>query len=104
MFEHWLRHRRHYNGREWIFFKTFQREQDWRNLRAFVISGLGYFSQRFIEAHNHLSYRAISEGGSLRKLLLDSALSNRELFYPKEQIRSFDAPVDSNHYASSCGP
>lgn len=92
------------NGREWVVFKTFQREQDWRTLRAFVISGLEYFSEKFIEAYSSLSFNAITEEGSLRKLLLDVSTANRELFYPKERIRSYDMPVDSNQYASSLRP
>lgn len=92
------------NGHEWIFFKTFQKEEDWRNLNAFVISSLDYFAERFIEAHNHFSFTAITEKGSLRRLLLDSAIHNRELFYPKLKVASFDAPVDANHYASTLRP
>lgn len=92
------------NGHQWVFFKTFQTGQDWRDLRAFVVANLDYFSKRFTEAHNHLSYNAISERGSLRRLLLDSAVANRELFYPKTKIISYDVPVDSNAYASSLRP
>jgi GTPase SAR1 family protein len=92
------------NGHEWIFFKTFQKEEDWKNLNAFVISSLDYFAERFIEAHNYFSFVAIIEKGSLRRLLLDSTIHNRELFYPKLKVASFDAPVDANHYASTLRP
>jgi GTPase SAR1 family protein len=92
------------NGHEWIIFKTFQKNEDWRNLKAFVISSLDYFSSRFIEAHNHFSYTSITEKGSLQRLLLDVATSNRELFYPKIKVTNYDAPVDANHYASSLRP
>lgn len=92
------------NGHEWIFFKTYQKEEDWRSLNAFVVKSLAYFAERFIEACNHLSYAAITEKGSLRRLLLDSAIHNRELYYPKLKINSFDAPVDANQYASTLRP
>lgn len=92
------------NGHEWIFFKTFQRKKDWKDLKAFVISGLEYFSTSFVEAHNNFEYNAITERGSLRQLLLDDAVFHRELFYPKQSIASFDAPVDANRYAASLRP
>lgn len=92
------------NGHEWIFFKTFQKEEGWRNLKAFVIVSLKYFSDRFSDAYNFLSYFAITERGSLRRMLLDVATYNRELFYPKQKVASYDAPVDANPYASSLRP
>jgi GTPase SAR1 family protein len=92
------------NGHEWIFFKTFQKEEDWKNLNAFVISSLDYFAEKFIEAHNYFSFAAITEKGSLRRLLMDSAVHNRELFYPKLKVSSFDAPVDANQFASTLRP
>ena len=72
--------------------------------RAFVITKLEYFSDLFIEAHNHLSYNAIVDRSSLRRLLLDATSANRELFYPKDRITVYDAQVDANGYASSLRP
>lgn len=92
------------NGHEWIFFKTFQRKKDWKELKAFVIAGIEYFSDSFVEAHNNFEYTAITDRGSLRQLLLDDAVFHRELFYPKQSISSFDAPVDANRYAASLRP
>ncbi len=92
------------NGHEWIFFKTFQKGQDWRSLKAFVISSPRYFSERFSEAINFFSYLEITEKGSLRRLLLDSELHNRQLFYPKLRISSYEAPVNANQFASSLRP
>jgi hypothetical protein len=92
------------NGRQWIFFKTFQTGQDWREIRAFVVGRMEYFSQRFIEAHNTFSYNAIVERGSLRRLFFDGSIANRELFYPKNRISAYDALVDANGYASSLRP
>lgn len=92
------------NGHEWIFFKAFEKDADWRTLKAFVINGLGYFDKHIIEAVNHLSYTSIISNGSLRRLLLDTNTSHRDLFYPKRQVPSYDAPVDANPYASSLRP
>lgn len=92
------------NGHQWIFFRTFQTGQDWREIRAFVVGKIEYFSQRFIEAHNLFSYNAIMEKTSLRRLFLDGSINNRELFYPKDRITVYDAPVDANGYASSLRP
>ena len=92
------------NGRQWIFFKTFQVGQDWRDLKGLVVDSIEYFSSQFTEAHNLFSYRAISEEASLRRLFLDGPLTNRELFYPKDHIAVYDALVDANGYASSLRP
>lgn len=92
------------NGHQWVFFKTFQREEDWRNLKAFVITSLDYFAQNFTEASNHFSYSAITEDASLRRLLLDQAVHNRELYYPKVKVTGYEATIDSNRFASSLRP
>jgi hypothetical protein len=92
------------NGQQWIFFKTFQNAQDWREIRAFVVGEIAYFSKLFIEAHNNFSYNAIVDNAALRKLFLDGTIANRELFYPKDRISVYDASVDANGYASSLRP
>jgi hypothetical protein len=92
------------NGHQWIFFKTFQTGQDWREIRALVICKIEYFSRYFVEAHNNFSYNSIVEQASLRRLFLDGSIANRELFYPKDRIAAYDAPVDANGYASSLRP
>lgn len=92
------------NGYQWIFFKTFQTGSDWRELRAYVIGAFEFFSKRFIDAHNNLSYEAIVEKASLQRLLLDGSVANRELFYPKDKISVYDATVDANGHASSLRP
>ena len=92
------------NAKQWIFFRTFQKGTDWRTLKAFVIPSLDFFSKRFIDADRALSYTAILEHGSLRKLLLDTAVQNRELFYPKGRITAYSAPVDANQYAGMLRP
>lgn len=92
------------NGHEWIFFTTFQKGTDWKESGAFVIPNLSYFSDKFTDSFNNFSYQAIVENGSLRRLLLDGTLFNRELYYPKLRVPSYDAPVDANRFASSLRP
>ena len=53
------------NGHQWIFFKTFERHNDWRNLHAFVVPTLAYFRDQFTETVNILGYTAVIEKASL---------------------------------------
>lgn len=92
------------NGHQWIFFRTFLQGEDWRELKAFVISNLSYFSENFTEAYNNFSYIEIVEKSSLRRLLLDQSIFNRELFYPSSKVTNYLAPVESNGYASMLRP
>lgn len=92
------------NGRQWIFFRTFLQGEDWRELKAFVISDLSYFSDFFTEANNHFSYTEIVEKSSLRRLLLDQSIFNRELYYPSTKVTNYGAPVESNGFASMLRP
>jgi hypothetical protein len=92
------------NGHQWVIFKAFQREKDWRTLKSFAINGLDYFSLQFTEAHNNLCYDAITSRASLRSLLPDAGALHRELHFPKNSIVAYDAQVDVNNYASSLRP
>jgi len=92
------------NGHEWIFFRTFQKGEDWKNLRAFVIGSLNYFSVSFTQAYNYFAYSQIVDQGSLNHLLVGDALTNRELFYPKERITAFNASIDVNGLAPILRP
>jgi hypothetical protein len=91
------------NGHEWIFFKTFEKGKNWRNLKALVIKNNKFFSETFIEATNTLGYEAIKTG-SLKHKLGSIGRQNRELFYPKDKINSYDHEVSSNKYARDLRP
>jgi predicted type IV restriction endonuclease len=91
------------NGHEWIFFKTFEKGSNWKNLKAFVIRSNDYFSEDFIDAVNTLGYESI-KSGSLKHKLGSIGRQNRELFYPKDKISSYDHEVRSNDYASDLRP
>ncbi|MDO6719075.1 hypothetical protein Q4575_06670 [Psychrosphaera sp. 1_MG-2023] len=91
------------NGHEWVFFKTFERGKNWRNLKALVIKKNDFFSDNFIEAINTLGYESI-KSGSLKHKLGTIGRQNRELFYPKDKIVSYDHEVSSNIYARDLRP
>lgn len=91
------------NGHEWIFFKTFEKGKNWRNLKALVIKNNMFFSEEFTEAVNTLGYESISTG-SLKHNLGTIGRQNRELFYPKDKISSYDHEVSSNKYARDLRP
>lgn len=91
------------NGHEWIFFKPFEFNKQWKKLNAFVIKSLKYFSMCYTHAVNNLSYSNIFENASL-KTLLNISIKHKELFYPKTKITSYNHPVDSNTFACYLTP
>lgn len=91
------------NGHEWILFKTFESGKNWRNLKALVIHGNKYFADCFTEATNILGYSSIKEG-SLKTSLGSVSRNNREIFYPKDKISSYNHEVNSNGYARELRP
>lgn len=91
------------NGHEWIFFKTFEKGKNWRNLKALVIKSNCYFSQEFTEATNILGYESI-KSGALKHQTGSIGRQNRELFYPKDKIAPYDNEVSSNEYAKELRP
>jgi hypothetical protein len=91
------------NGHEWVFFKTFEKGKNWRNLKALVIKSNDFFSENFTEAINTLCYESI-KNGSLKYKLGSIGRQNRELFYPKDKIASYDHEISSNDYARDLRP
>ncbi len=92
------------NGLQWIFFKTFAKNQDWRKLQAFVIENLAYLDESFIEATSHFSFSSITSRASLAALLGDSPAGNRPRYFPKEKVTAYDHEVLSNHLAPPMRP
>jgi predicted type IV restriction endonuclease len=84
------------NGHEWIIFKTYERGKDWRELNAFIIKNLNYFSDDYTHAISNLGFTAITENNSLKKLLRKTDEKERVLFYPKEKINAFNEKVEFN--------
>src|SRR5207244_130122 len=65
------------NGREWIFFKTFERGKRWETLNAFVARKIEFFSSEYTKAYNSLSYNAITSKLSLPILLTSLSQKDR---------------------------
>ena len=91
------------NGHEWIFFKTFEKGKNWRNLKALVIKNNTFFATEFTDATNILGYDSI-RNGSLKYNLGSVGRQNREIFYPKDKISSYDHEISSNEYARDLRP
>ena len=92
------------NGHQWIIFKTFERNHDWRNLNAIVIKSLSYFCDYFIDAINVLGYTAITENASLIKALGGLHQLKRNKFYPKAKVPEYNNEVHQNYLATSLRP
>ncbi len=92
------------NGHEWIFFKTFEKQKKWEELKAFVIKDITYFSDNYTEAVNTFSFSALSEKASLVTLLSSSSPLNRDTFYSRDKITSFNHAVSSNRFATNLRP
>ncbi|REK17945.1 MAG: hypothetical protein DWQ37_05335 [Planctomycetota bacterium] len=92
------------NGSQWIFFRVFVKNQDWRKLSAYVIEDLRYFDVSFAEATKHFAYTSITSKASLSELFGDAKGDNRPRFFPKETIVAYDHEVTANYLAPSMRP
>jgi hypothetical protein len=92
------------NGSQWIFFKTFARNRDWRTIQAFVVEDISFFDKHFTEATRFFSYRAIASNASLSDLFGDSTADHRPRYFPKESITAYDHEVTANHLAPAMRP
>ncbi len=91
------------NGHEWIFFKTFQKGKNWRNLKALAIYNIKFFSEHFTDATNVLGFQSVKDG-SLKVFLGAVTRIDREIFYPKEKIVAYNHEVTSNNYVRELRP
>lgn len=90
------------NGTVWIIFKTTPTNQKpWKKLPAFVIKSLDFFEDDFTTAINLLGYTSMVELNSIASNIGVNKKSYTEVFFPKQQIASYDSPVNSNKYAGS---
>lgn len=88
------------NGIVWIIFKTTPTNQKpWKKLPAFVIKDLDFFINDYTTATNLLGYTSMVELNSIPNNIGVNKKSYTEIFFPKQQINSFDSPVNSNKYA-----
>ena len=88
------------NGIVWIIFKTTPTNQKpWKKLPAFVIRSLDFFDEDYTTAINLLGYTSMIESNSIGVNIGVNKKSYTEVFFPKQQIASYDSPVNSNKYA-----
>ncbi len=88
------------NGIVWIIFKiTPTNQKPWKKLPAFVIKNLDFFEYDYTTAINLLGYTSMIEHNSISINIGVNKKSYTEVFFPKQQITSYDSPVNSNKYA-----
>ena len=88
------------NGLVWIIFKiTATNQKGWKKLPAFVIKNLDFFEKDFTTAINLLGYTSVNEQNSLQANIGVSKKFYSEIYFPKQQINSYDSPVNSNKFA-----
>lgn len=92
------------NGREWIFFKTFERGKRWESLNAFVAREISFYSAEYTKAYNTLSYNAITSKLSLSALLTSGAQKDRNIYYAKDRIPSYSHAITANKLAKTLRP
>lgn len=92
------------NGREWIFFKTFEKGKRWDTMQAFVLRSLDFFYLEYTRALNSFSFISITENSSLISLLTSSPPKDRNIYYAKERILSYSHPINSNRLAAILRP
>ena len=86
------------------FHQDIQRNQDWRNLPAYVIRSLRFFRDDFIESLEAISYTAITEKASLAQKLGSAMTLKRERFYPKTKVPQYNHGVYQNYLAGVLRP
>lgn len=90
------------NGKTWIIFRVNSSNQKpWKKLPAYVIRDFDFFIKNYTDAINLLGYTSVTKCQSLQTLIGSSKKVYSEIFFPKENITAYDAPVNSNKYASS---
>ncbi|CAM3907814.1 type I restriction enzyme HsdR N-terminal domain-containing protein [Aquirufa aurantiipilula] len=87
------------NGEVWIIFRIHSHHKPWKKLPAYVIKNLNYFEKNLTEATNLLGYYAVNNLDSLNTNIGVSKKTYSEIFYPKNNITTFNTPVNSNNYA-----
>lgn len=92
------------NGHEWIFFKTFEKGKRWESLQAFVVRSLSFFKSDYTKAFNSLSYLAITENSSLNTLLTSAPPKDRNIYYAKDRIPSYEHAITANRLAFTLRP
>ena len=89
------------NGLIWIIFKvTPTNQKPWKKLPAFVVKNLDFFESEYTTAINLLGFTSVTETNSLQYNIGVSKKSYSEIYFPKQNIVSYDTPVNSNKFAA----
>lgn len=92
------------NGRQFVFFKVFERGKAWKELGAVVISDISWFAENYSDAVSLFGYSSVVERGSLGGVFSGLSLDAREIFFPKEKVNAFSQLLNHNFLASSLRP
>lgn len=92
------------NGRQFVFFKAFEKGKSWKSLPAIVITDLLWFRESLASAMALLGYSSVIERNSLKHAFENSQPDTREIFFPKEKIASFNQIINANALASFLRP
>ncbi len=88
------------NGHVWVIFKIYSPNIPWKKLPAFVIKNLLFFQKEYTTALNLLGYFNVVKKKSLIYNIGVNKKLYAEIFFPKNNIRTYNTPVNSNQYAS----
>ncbi|MCR1026642.1 type I restriction enzyme HsdR N-terminal domain-containing protein [Cellulophaga baltica] len=89
------------NGKSWIIFKISSNTKPWKKLPAFVIKNIDFFLNDLTKSTNLLGYHSVIKDSSLTLNIGVTKKTYKEIFYPKNNITTYDTPVNNNHYAGS---
>ena len=92
------------NGHEFIIFRSFIPGKNFMDADAIVIPSLAFFSERFTQAYNLLSYDAVTANRSLQIELGLRKGGSKDLLHPKNGISHYDSPFQKNPYAKYLEP
>lgn len=92
------------NGRQFIYFKVFERGRAWKELGAIVISDISWFRENYAEAISMFGYSAVVERASLSAAFRGIGLDAREIYYPKEKVNAYAQTLNQNFLAPSLRP
>lgn len=92
------------NGRQFIFFKAFERGKSWKDLGALVVSDIAWFRDSYADAVGFLGYSSVIERGSLNSAFKGLVLESRETYYPKEKINAYSQILNQNFMAPTLRP
>ncbi|MBX2906931.1 MAG: hypothetical protein KF744_12885 [Taibaiella sp.] len=87
------------NGKVWILFKISSNIKPWKKLPAFVIKNIDYFINDFTHALSVLGFESVTNNDSLGQFIGVAKKTYAEIFYPKNNITSYNIPVSNNKYA-----